>query len=115
MGQHPWAGHLCSALLQDTCKHLEAPKSKAMGALDGFKKPSLPATSHHSSGVAPPAPGPQRDVLGYIPRGSLRDTGTVTLLPASLFSSLCSIPAALQGHSVLSQPPAPHTQHRHYF
>lgn len=101
-------------LLSVSAGHLqtrEAARSKALGYPQAnpsyYKPPPLRCS--------PPAPGPQRDVLGYIPRGSLRDPGTVTLLPESLFSSLCSIATTLQGHSVLSQPPAPYTQHRHYF
>lgn len=63
MGQRLWAGHLCSALLQDTCKHLEAPKSKAMDYPQ--TNPSCCKLSPLSAARRPLVPS--RMSLGYIP------------------------------------------------
>lgn len=110
MGQRLWAGHLCSALLQDTCKHVEAPKSKAMD----YPQTNPSCCKLSPLRCSPPAPGPQQDVPGIhpqpVPRGSLRDPGMVTLLLASLFSVSLFHPlrpgraVAVQWHSILSQP-----------
>lgn len=94
-------------LLSASAGHLqtrEAARSKALGY------PQVNPSCYKPSPLrcSPPAPGPQRDVLGYIPRGSLRDPGTVTLLPASLFSLFHRLdPAGAQCPLSVSSSPHP--------
>lgn len=73
-------------------------------------QPTLPAANYHPSGAAP-----RPLVLSGDPQGS----SMVTLFPASLFSLSLSHPPSPAGAqrplTAPALPPAPHTQHGHYF